>query len=293
MMLIGALAASVAACETTPDKTTSQGTTGTYKVGSPYQVKGTWYYPREQPNYDETGLASWYGPNFNGKKTANGEIFDQTTLSAAHKTLPMPVQVRVTNLENGRQLVLRVNDRGPFVPGRIIDVSAEAAGLLGFKGNGTAMVRVEYLGRSELETFYAAKPETPIEHTRVTAAPVRDVASDDLTPLPGVAVAKPVSPPVVVAEANVPLVTTVPVTSAPRMYVQAGSFQYRENAVRLKTRLEGEGHAGGDVSISRVSVSGSRFFRVQVGPLGSVRGADSLLARILAAGHVGAHIVID
>lgn len=291
-MLIGALTALVAGCETVPDQQPEK-VTGTYKVGSPYQVAGIWFYPREQVDYDETGLASWYGPNFNGKKTANGEIFDQTTLSAAHKTLPMPVQVRVTNLENGKQLVLRVNDRGPFVRGRILDVSAEAAGLLGFKAKGTAMVRVEYLGRSELETFYAAKPVTPPEHARVTAAPLRDVDSGDLTPLPGVAVAPPPALPTAVAKTDMLVVTQVPVTSSPEMFVQAGSFQYRENAVRLKKRLENEGHDGRDISIRQASVSGSRYFRVQLGPLVSVVGADTLLDRILAAGHNGAHIVID
>ncbi len=125
----------------------------TYRVGSPYQVAGKWYYPREQPNYDEVGTASWYGPGFNGRRTADGEIYDQRSLTAAHATLPLPVNVRVTNLDNNRSIVLRVNDRGPFHSGRIIDVSERAAELLGFKQAGTARVRVEYLGRATGEPY--------------------------------------------------------------------------------------------------------------------------------------------
>src|SRR5437870_10990840 len=95
--------------------------TGVYKIGQPYQVDSVWYYPREQPDYDETGIASWYGPTFYGRHTANGEMYDGNQLTAAHKTLPMPVNVRVTNLDNGKSLVVRVNDRGPYARGRIID----------------------------------------------------------------------------------------------------------------------------------------------------------------------------
>ena len=99
---------------------------GTYKVGKPYQIKGTWYYPKEDFEYEETGIASWYGRKFHGRKTANGERFDMNYLSAAHRTLPMPSIVRVTNLENGRKVVVRINDRGPYVDGRIIDLSKGA-----------------------------------------------------------------------------------------------------------------------------------------------------------------------
>lgn len=118
---------------------------GAYKVGKPYKVAGNWYYPKVDYRYQESGVASWYGPNFQLRPTANGELFDMRKVSAAHKTLPLPSIVRVTNLENGRSLVLRVNDRGPFVRGRIIDLSKRAAELLGFAGAGTAMVRVELL----------------------------------------------------------------------------------------------------------------------------------------------------
>ncbi len=112
------------------------------KVGRPYQVAGLWYTPSDDRGYDQTGIGSWYGPDFNGKPTANGEIYDMNGISAAHKTLPMPSYVEVTNLDNGRQLVVRVNDRGPYKTGRIIDLSKRAAQLLGYDNSGTAHVRV-------------------------------------------------------------------------------------------------------------------------------------------------------
>ncbi|HEX9702377.1 MAG TPA: septal ring lytic transglycosylase RlpA family protein, partial [Rhodospirillales bacterium] len=117
----------------------------TYKIGEPYQIQGTWYYPTEDYRYDETGVASWYGAQFHGRNTANGEVYDMNTLTAAHRTLPLPSFVRVTNLENGRSLILRVNDRGPFARGRIIDISRRGAQLLGFHDNGTARVRVQIM----------------------------------------------------------------------------------------------------------------------------------------------------
>jgi rare lipoprotein A len=118
---------------------------GTYKVGEPYKIGGHWYYPKVDYEYEAEGRASWYGKGFHGKQTANGEQFDQDALTAAHQTLPLPSVVRVTNLENGRTLVLRVNDRGPFVRGRVIDVSKKAAKLLKFHGQGTTRVRIEVL----------------------------------------------------------------------------------------------------------------------------------------------------
>lgn len=117
-----------------------------YKPLNPYVIREVRYEPREDYDYDETGIASWYGPGFHGKQTANGETYDQMALTAAHKTLPLPSCVRVTNLENGLSIVLRVNDRGPFYPGRIIDVSQRAAQILGFQRQGTTRIRVQILG---------------------------------------------------------------------------------------------------------------------------------------------------
>ena len=124
---------------------------GTYRVGKPYTVAGRVYVPEEDANYQEEGLASWYGNDFHGRLTANGEVFDMASLTAAHPTLPMPSYARVTNLRNGKSLIVRVNDRGPYHGNRLIDVSNKAAELLEFKGNGVAKVRVEYAGRAPLE----------------------------------------------------------------------------------------------------------------------------------------------
>jgi len=124
---------------------------GTYRVGKPYTVAGRVYVPEEDAAYREEGLASWYGNDFHGRLTANGEVFDMASLTAAHPTLPMPSYARVTNLSNGKSLIVRVNDRGPYHGNRLIDVSNKAAELLEFKGHGVARVRVEYVARAPLE----------------------------------------------------------------------------------------------------------------------------------------------
>ena len=124
---------------------------GTYRIGKPYTVAGRVYVPADNPNYRAEGLASWYGDDFHGRQTANGEVFDMEGLSAAHPTLPMPSYVRVTNLQNRRSVIVRVNDRGPYHSNRVIDVSHKAAQLLEFHTNGVARVRVEYVGPASLD----------------------------------------------------------------------------------------------------------------------------------------------
>jgi rare lipoprotein A len=145
---------------------------GVYRVGSPYTVAGRVYVPEENPHYQAVGLASWYGEDFHGRSTANGEIFDLNGISAAHPTLPLPSYVRVTNLANGRSLIVRVNDRGPYRGDRIIDVSMKAAHLLDFHNRGTAWVRVEYVGRAPMEG----------SDDRILAATLRQ---DEAAPPPG------------------------------------------------------------------------------------------------------------
>lgn len=135
---------------------------GYRKIGKPYKVGGRWYHPSEDEDYDQVGLASWYGPKFHGKRTANGERFDQNALTGAHKTLPLPSFVRVTNVTTGKAIVVRINDRGPFKHGRIVDLSKRAATELGFRRAGRAKVRVQYLGPAPIgggdkETLLAAK----------------------------------------------------------------------------------------------------------------------------------------
>ncbi|MEO8652424.1 MAG: septal ring lytic transglycosylase RlpA family protein [Hyphomicrobiaceae bacterium] len=124
---------------------------GIYKIGKPYTVAGKTYVPAEDPNYDETGTASWYGDGFHGGQTANGEIYDMRLLTAAHKTLPMPSYAYVHNPVNGRTIMVRVNNRGPFKGNRLIDLSYEAARQLGFQARGLATVRVTYAGRAPLD----------------------------------------------------------------------------------------------------------------------------------------------
>ena len=124
---------------------------GTYRVGKPYVVAGRTYVPEENINYRAEGIASWYGEDFHGRLTANGEVFDMHSISAAHPTLPMPSYVRVTNLVNRKSIVVRVNDRGPYAGDRVIDLSVRAAKLLGFHDKGVGRVRVEYVGRAALE----------------------------------------------------------------------------------------------------------------------------------------------
>jgi rare lipoprotein A len=124
---------------------------GQYLVGRPYTVAGRRYYPAENPSYTAVGMASWYGAAFHGRRTANGEVYDMASLSAAHPTMPLPSYARVTNLGNGYSVIVRVNDRGPYHPGRVMDVSSRVADVLDMKGMGTAKVKVDYVGAAPIE----------------------------------------------------------------------------------------------------------------------------------------------
>ena len=306
--LASAAAASLlaASCSTTPppprppeDHTvTVPPSAGVYKVGQPYQVDNVWYYPREQPDYDETGIASWYGPTFYGRSTANGEAYDGNQLTAAHKTLPMPVNVRVTNLDNGKSLVVRVNDRGPYARGRIIDLSKRAAELLDVVQTGTARVRVTYLSRADLNGGPPPPETPPAIANALPAAPSGKVASAALGIVPGAAVAAPVRTASLPTPAPIPAqmfvdnqptgqVTRVPVPPETRLYVQLGAFSKLENAKALL------GKVGGDLRISTLQRGGQTLYRVRSAPLASVQDADAALARITGAGANDAHIVVD
>jgi rare lipoprotein A len=193
-----------------------------YKVGPPYQINGVWYYPKVDYGYEEDGTASWYGPGFDQKLTANGEIYDMNQLSAAHKTLPLPSVVEVTNRQNGRSLQLRVNDRGPYVGDRVIDLSRRAAQLLGFEGAGTAPVHVRVLKEPSIEVAQAAMrgetgqvrlAEAP-RTTRPDPAPpprIERVARAEPVPLPPrLAAAPPPSSRTEIVAANWPSQTSSP-----------------------------------------------------------------------------------
>ncbi len=146
---------------------------GVYRVGKPYVVAGRVYVPEDDPHYSAVGLASWYGDDFHGRYTANGEIFDMNSISAAHPTLPLPSYVRVTNLANRKSIIVRVNDRGPYAKGRLIDLSVKTAKLLGFYGHGIAKVKVEYVGRAPLAGSDDRKLMATLRDGAPAEAPVR------------------------------------------------------------------------------------------------------------------------
>ena len=150
---------------------------GVYRVGKPYVVAGREYVPQEDVNYSAVGLASWYGDDFHGRYTANGEVFDMNSISAAHPTMPLPSYARVTNLANHRSIIVRVNDRGPYVGNRVIDLSVRTAKLLGFYGNGLAKVKVDYVGRAPLAGSDDRKLEATLREPGM-AAPAVQVASN-------------------------------------------------------------------------------------------------------------------
>jgi rare lipoprotein A len=292
-----------------------------YRVGEPYQIKGVWYHPTVDYNYDKTGVASWYGEQFHGRYTANGEIFDLNQLTAAHTTLPMPCIVEVTNLQNGRSLQLRVNDRGPFVDGRLIDVSRRAAQLLGFETMGTTPVRVRILkdasiqvaeeamhgGSGAIMLAQAASPPPPMTQAapqaygvpvlppsaraaNVVAGPIVDTQTAALPP--------PVSTPNVVAGpiTNTQMPTfprrfaATPVEApSGRIFVQAGAFSVRDNAQRVQSRIA----PLGSVQVMTASVKGVEVYRVRLGPVENAAQADRLLQRVVNSGYREARIVSD
>lgn len=290
---------------------------GYYTVGQPYQIAGAWYTPREDPDYDRVGNASWYGELFHGRRTANGEIYDMDRISAAHPTLPLPVYARVTNLNNGRSIVVRINDRGPYARDRIIDLSRRSAELLGFRSRGTATVRVKYLGRAPLngddsyERRYLANQswvhlaaKGGVSKSGVTTVAMQSIAADTLPAenpenlarrwaeakpgdIPGPRASKraslPASPQ---ATASLPRKTTA---SAPASgpVIQAGSFKNKDNAERAHQVLS----EIAPVDVTEISVKGEAYFRVRVGPFANMAEARAALAKVAGAGYWGAKVL--
>ena len=253
---------------------------GVWKVGKPYKIAGEWYYPRENTKYDNIGTASWYGPKFQGRRTANGEIFDMNLLTAAHPTLPMPVMVQVTNLENGRSMKLRVNDRGPFKKNREIDLSRRAAEILGFKDKGTARVRVKYLHRAPLynqrgqlisgnesDSFVFDKPYTPTRDRYVSAAPIVEVETKSLD------------------GQNLPSKQSI--LPKQKYYVQLGVFSQKDSAEALRQKLS----QIGQVEVSELTSGDRQLYRVRVGPVNSRVDANILVDDVLDNGHQDAFIL--
>jgi len=303
---LAACAARPAAVSTTDAATKTQ---GMFKIGQPYQVNGTWYYPSPDLNYDETGIASWYGKEFHEGTTANGEIFNKNELTAAHKTLPLPTLARVTNLDNGRSIVVRINDRGPFSGARIIDVSQRAAQLLGFEQIGTAKVRVQVLADESKAIADAmqhygtapppvvaasATPEAPPPQTGQTApiAPVMAAALSEPSPESAHLEPTTTTPQVhqqLLAIEPVPQVIQLPVAASHQIYVQVGAFTVPENATKLQQTISGLGQT----SVVSANVNGTTFYRVRLGPLHNVTSADAMVAKARNAGYVNARTVVD
>jgi rare lipoprotein A len=309
MVLFGVL--SLAACASQP---TDSGLpkSGVYKVGKPYQISGVWYYPAEDYNFDETGIGSWYGPGFHSKVTANGEIYDENDMTAAHRTLPMPSLVRVTNLDNGRSIVVRINDRGPYANNRVIDMSRRGAQLLGYEKSGTAKLRVQILADESRQIAAAARRGTPAPILAETdgkapkPAPRSKIevaglpAPGPSAPLPpvakgaGVVGTAEILPPATVAGAVLdgrfvpaPVVTNLPVRKSGQIYVQVGAFGSAENVARARARLGSIGQQ------AQVSQTAQKLQRVRVGPLDTVDKADTVLAQVIQAGLMEAKIVVE
>lgn len=252
------------------------------RVGPPYEANGRWYVPTPEPGYAQTGTASWYGPQFNGQRTASGEVFDQDALTAAHPTLPIPSLVQVTNLENGREVIVRVNDRGPFTGERLIDLSRGAAQALDFENAGHARVHVRYLGpaprRVNADGSQApASPPSPPPSVPAQA----DQEEGPRSLLPPSSGSELAGAPV----DNAPYAAPRPTYAAPvsgGYFVQVGAFSDLSNAHRVRDTV---GAAGPVVVDVRQSTSGAELFRVRVGPYTSREEADAARRTLSSIGY--------
>jgi rare lipoprotein A len=279
---------------------------GRYVVGNAWQAGRVWYYPTEDFALDQTGLAVAYdGPprrsRFSAPATANGEAFNPRRLTAAHQTLQLPAIARVTNLETGRGIVVRVNDRGPADPGRIVALSPAAAAAIGIAPNSAARVRVQVLeAESRRLASLTRRDQEPVQ--LAAAPPPRAVAAETLAPPPGARAAASVRSaapaPAVRATATVPDAPRTPVGTrsaepvrATALAIQAGSFAEPRNAQNFAARLAAV--APGRVRAEPVSSGGRWFYRVRIAPLSGTAEADRLLAQVRAAGAPDARIIVE
>ena len=228
------------------------------RTGAPYEANGQWYVPTAEPAYSENGSASWYGADFQGRRTASGETFDSEALTAAHPTLPIPSLVQVTNLENGREVIVRVNDRGPFHADRLIDVSRRAAEVLGFERQGNARVNVRYLGPAPKRVGADGSGVADVASTPVAAA-------DPVTPAP-IRAASPAAP------------------GNGAYFVQVGAFSNPANVERARNVL---GQAGA-VTVDRLQANGAALQRVRVGSWQSRSEAEAARETVAGLGYPGA-----
>ncbi|WP_427792303.1 septal ring lytic transglycosylase RlpA family protein [Brevundimonas diminuta] len=247
----------------------------------PYQIRGRWYHPKEQPNYDEVGQASWYGAYHQGRPTSTGERFDMNALTAAHKTLPLPSLVEVTNRANGRRAILRVNDRGPFVDGRIIDLSRGAAQELGLLQQGVGEVRVRYVGPA---------PRQGGGGTALRQADAGASAQPAQVPAPVRASGPGPRPYYDAAAAPVAQSTAQPVYAAAQTatggyWVQAGAYSERRGADRVARRL------GDKAVVQNIDRDGRPLFRVVVGPWPDAATAERARQAVAARGFSDALLI--
>ncbi len=278
LLAVALLAVFLAACSSrppslprVPDDPMRTAPHGTYKLGTPYQINGVWYYPEFDPNYQAVGVASWYGRQFHGRPTANGEIFDMRQISAAHPTLPMPSLVEVTNLENGRTMKMRVNDRGPFHDNRLIDLSQAAARELGFEGQGLARVRVRFV------SLLPAHGTPPVAGT--STRPATAVAAAAPTPSPAAR-----APMTAVRSTAATATASDGCPSRDSHFVQVAAFSEAANARRLAGELQRLGRVELDAAAGPAT-------RVRLGPYPSRRDAFGKLARVHGLGYRDAMVI--
>ena len=260
------------------------------RSGNPpfYDVFGKRYYVLSSSvGYWERGVASWYGPGFHKVRTSTGEPYDMYAMTAAHKTLPLPAYVRVTNLLNGRSVVVRVNDRGPFVGNRIIDLSYTAAAKLDMLRNGTAMVDVRTIDPSAPPPVITASvaPPAPGAPTGVSAAVVPAAAA------PTTAVPTGAAQPASAAPGAVAPNASGAAAVSPALFVQAGAFSDPANAQRLAEKLRGGGF--GKIFVRDDRIAGRRMYRVRIGPVSNVAAFDRVVAALERAGISDAHLALD
>ena len=247
-----------------------------YKVGNPYKINGKWYYPAVDYQYDEVGIASWYGPGFHGKTTANGEVFDQNKISAAHRTLPMPSVVKVTNLENGLVLEkVRINDRGPFARNRIIDLSKKAAEELGFIKNGVAKVRVEIL-EDESRKYVSTDQKN---NYVAEAAEVTEISKKNL-------LSSPERKEKVVKKKTEENLENSILTNK-ELLIQVGAFTDHRNAKTLSEKL-----SEFKAYINRVFINNKYLYRVRIGPINNLDLANDMKRKLFELGYTSSHLVM-
>ena len=254
-----------------------------YKIGKKYNVGGKYYYPKKDLYYNKTGIASWYGPKFHGKLTANGEIYNQYALTAAHKTLPLPSAVKVTNLKNNKSIVLRINDRGPFVNDRIIDLSSKAADILDLKREGTGLVRVQILREKSLYLEKLAKqgsfPE--INDLKETELPNITIPSKVAVKIKNTKNQK-----IVTKKINYNLKN---LNKEYKIYIKLASFSSKKNAEIMKKKVS----YIDKVKIYKIYKLNKTLYQVKAGPFLSVEKVDQLHSLLLQKGMQGAKIIIE